>query len=417
MILLATRPGDAKVYVDGKRYKSNSPLIYLLPLRINRLNLGEHAVKVEKDGYETWEGTFNVDPGVVAWANYILLVPQKREAQEYNLAGDVAQTVQSEDKTRLLSAAYNKTSKIYSIWEVDTGNKQIKRLFETKVADGETYAITGYSNSKNRVLIEKTNNKVKTHFIIEATENGKNWTIDNLFNLQFDTYCFNPKNENELYALKDKNLYSIDYSGKKLSAILAEKVQKVYPDEGSLYFVQNVDGNYGLWRLEQNNTKTNIVKNLPVSDNYQIDYLSDIDSYAILALKGKEFYLFTVEGGTPVLKEISKDVDSFLASPRSKFIGLVRGDNVVSYEPGRNVFHTVLTKRTITSLAWLPDEYNLIYSEGAKAHIINYNGYYDKFLFDTADKSPIFSAAADNNYYFLNLNKVKNTLDLFSSSL
>lgn len=417
MILLATRPGDAIVYVDGEKYKSNSPIIHLLPLKINKLTLGEHSIRVEKEGYEKWEGTFNVESGIVAWGNYLLLVPQKREASPYNLPGDVTQTVKSSDGSKILVSSQDKTTKIYTISEITIQSKGVKRIFEAKLPDTEERKVIGYSNQKNRYILEKKVGTKKTYTVYEAAENGKSWKLDDLYKTTFDYYYFNPRNENDIYAASDQNLYSLDYTGKKMSAVLASRVIGVYPDEGILFFVQNVEGNYGLWRLEQNNSKTNIIKTLPVSTAYQIKYLADIDSYAILSKKDKELFVYTIESGHSVLKRISEKVDYFTASPKSKFIGIAKEGTFLCYETERKIFHSTFTKRKISSIAWLSDEYNLLYIENGKLNLINYNGYYDKYLFD-ADKSiPVYTAPSANNFFFGTENSTKETLDLSSSSL
>lgn len=415
--MLATRPGDAKIFLDGKEYDSRSPYFYLLPLRMNRISLGEHSIKIQKDGYETWEGVFMVEPGIVAWANYILLVPEKREAAPYNFSGDLTQTVTSEDRTRILALSKNNESKILSIYEVNTSSRENRRIYEIKLADGENIGIADYSESKNRILLEKTKDNVKTQYVIDVNNAGKEWNIQNLFRLNFGSYSFNPRNENELYVIKDKNLFSIDYSGGRMSAVLASDIVGIYPDEGNLYFIQNVEGNYGLWRLEQNNTKTNIVKSLPVSTDYQIKYLAEINAYAILSKKDTELYLYTIENGTPVLKRIAEKVSWFLASPRSKYISYYKEGSLINYDPEKDMHHTCLKDREIQSLVWLTDEANLIYLEGDKVSFINYNGYYDQFLFKAQKSIPVNADIGTNNIFFGDTNKDKNTLDLFSFSL
>jgi hypothetical protein len=417
MIILATRPGDAKIYVDGKLYKNRTSYINILTTNINRLSIGEHTVKIEKDGYETWEGVFNVEPSVVAWGNYILLIPQKRETTPFNLPGNIVQTINTANQTKILCLVENKDSGIFSIWEINTATKEKTRIFETKIVAGQTYRAMEYSSSNQRILIEKKVGDTKTHQIIEARENGQSWNVEELFQMSFDTLVFNPRNHDSLYVLKEKNLYSIDYPGKNMSAVLATNVLNLFPDSGSLYFVQNVEGSYGLWRLEQNNTKTNIVKTLPVSESYQIQYLSEVDSYAILSKKDKDLFLYTIVSGNPVLSRIADQVDWFSASPKARYLGYYREGSFICYNPEKSKYYTSLSAREISSVSWLSDESNIIYVEKESLGLVNFNGFYDKVLFKAEKSIPVYTSLDANNIFYSDISPEKNFLDLYSTSL
>lgn len=417
MIILASRPGDAKIYLDGKPYKSRTSYIYLLTTNIGRLPLGEHTIKVEKDGYETWEGVFNVEPNIVAWGNYILLIPKERTTTPFSFSGNVTGTITSTDRSRILTLFENKTSGVFSIWEVNTDSKEKTRIFEKKLAAGESYRALSYSTSNQRILLQRTTAAGTTHQVMENRENGQIWEVEEPFNLSFQNVVFNPRDHDSLYVSKDKNLYSLNYAAKTMGAVLANNVAYAYSDAGNLYLVQNVEGNYGLWRLEQNNTKTNIIKTLPVSDSYQIKYLPEADSYAVLTVKDKDLFYYTITSGKLVLNKIADKVDWFLASPESKYVAYFKEGSLYCYETEKDHYFQTLKNRAVSSIAWLSDEANIVYIENETLGFVNFNGYYDKFLFKASKALPVYVAPGANNIFYGGINPEKNFLDLYVTSI
>ena len=64
---IKTIPSGATIFLDGILLRSTSPV------EMEPLSLGTHSLRVEKDGFELWEGRFEVLPGEKAKVSVILL--------------------------------------------------------------------------------------------------------------------------------------------------------------------------------------------------------------------------------------------------------------------------------------------------------------------------------------------------------
>lgn len=413
LIILASKPGDAKVYLDGKPFKKRTPLFSFLTIRIEKVKIGKHNIKIEKADHEMWIGDFDVEPGMVSWGNNILLVHQKREKSDYSLPGNVIGLTSSPDSTRSLITLENKENLTYAFWEINTTNKERKKIYETRVSAGDSYRAISYSFDKERILIEKTTGETKSVLVMEAKENPAFWDLTESFKVSFNVLRFNPRNHGELYGLRENSIFIVDYQNKKLKGTTMGNVSNIYTDDNQgLIFVQKNDENYGLWKLDSNgSSKKNIVKVLPVSDAYQLKYLKEYDRFVILEKKLKDLYIFDGSGETPTSKLLAKNVEWFSASPKSKYIGYYTGGNFYNYDIEKSKTYEMLKDKKIDSVAWFSDEWNLIYSENGKVSLVNYNGFYDKYLFDTAKTIPVMVGPGSANIFFGSKND-KGNLDI-----
>lgn len=401
LIVLATRPGDARVYIDDKLYRKKTPTFSLFTLKIAKISSGPHKVRLEKAGYETWEGVFDVESGLVSWGNHVLFVPLEKKIQSFNIPGKISQVITSKDKTKELILADDFQANTITFWEVNTENKEKRRIYEVKKQDGEKYFLYSYSSGEERVLFEKQIGEKKTFHVIEAKESGQIWDISSLFDITMDQLVFNPRNHNELYVLREGHLYNLNYSDKRLSAILESKVTNLYPEETTLHFVQEVEENFGLYRLEANGSKTNIVKSLPFSDDYQIQTLPEVKQIAILLKKDKDLYLYSEHSGKPSLKRVAQNVNYFLASPRSKYLGYSKEDDFYILDIEKEKTFEAIKDRNLSGIAWMWDEGNLLFSENGKAYIVNYNGFYSKELFSINNDFPVVTGPNPLNVFFV----------------
>jgi len=409
LIVVATRPGGATIYLDGVKQKKQTSNIPFFSAKVDKISPGNHNLKIEKEGYENWEAFFDIEPERVCWANFVLLVPQKREAKNYSFPSSVASIVASNDKSKELIHLENKENKTFAFWEIDTGNKEKRKLYETRYNEGEPFRPLAYSFNTQRYLVEKKVGEKVSYLVFEANENPKIWDVTDLFKINIEGIAFNPRNHDELFVLRGKTLFNLNYQDQKQSAALDSNVGGLYPDEDAgLMFVKITEGVYGLWRLEQNESKTAIVKNLEPSDSYQVKYVSEFDSYAVLTHKTKDLFLYQDKGdGTANLKRIAQNVNWFLPSPKSKYLEFSQGDDAIAYDIEKEKYLTTLKGRKISSITWFNDDSNLLYVENGKLYLVNFNGYYDKYLFDTSDKIPVFSGSGVINLYFARENEQK----------
>lgn len=241
-IILSSRPGDANIYLNGNHYASKTPIFSFLTVQIGKLKQGSYVIKIEKAGYEAWEGTFRVYSGLVTWGTHILMLPNDKKFDAYNLSSGVKYLIVSSDKTRELIEAYDAENQTIAVWQAQTSNKTNTKLFEKRLATGETYQPLFYSPDNQRVLFEHKVGETKSYVVFETATDGNSWDITDTFRTSFDNYIFNPRNHDELYALRNKDLFRIKYAAKNLSGVVLSDVLGTYHENQNILIAQKVDG-------------------------------------------------------------------------------------------------------------------------------------------------------------------------------
>ncbi len=416
LIIISTTPGEATVVIDGEKYKEKTPAINFFKLKINRVPLGEHSLKIAKEGYIPWEGVVNVREGLVSWLDYLYLVPLEKEAQPYNLPGTVTQSIISNDKTKILVKCFDKAEKVISIWQLDTDNKNIQKIYEVSANQDSDVKLLSFSYDEARYLFLQTEGKTTSYIVREIKENGNYFNVSSLFDIDIDSIMFSPYTHNELYVLKDRSLYNLNLSNKTLSAIIAKNVYGIYESENGLLIIQNLNDNYGLYKISQSGDKTNIIKALPSSEKYKVSYLENNRSYLIYNSDDNELLRYTNEATNPKLETIGKEILSYQISPKDKNrIGLLSRDSYLIYDIESEEYYTVIENKKINKISWFRGGDNLIYHTDNQLRMVNYDGQYDNLLFEATSKNTCVASPSSNTLYFTS-NIADNDIDLFTFS-
>lgn len=416
IIIVATRPGEAKVTLDGEVYDKKTSSISFFKLKINRMAPGEHHLVVERDGYETWEGDVNVEAGFVSWLDYLILVPMERKADPYNISGTIESTITSRDQKRILVYSLDKTQNIYSFWQINTENKQQEKIYEAKLNSGETISLVSYSNNNSRFLYAKTDKSKKVSYITaEAKANGSSSNISSLFSNGATNYTYSPYNENELYFVRDKNLYKVNIPDKSQTAVLAKDVVGIYPNSRNLLMIQKSDDNYGLWQVGNNGDLHNIIKSLPAAKEYKVSYLESQKLYLIHNLDDQDLILYGNEIKNPTLETIAKKVESYTVSPNEEKVGFLSNGVYRVYDLKKEQYFNAIQSKDIKIVDWFSDSANLLYATNTGIYMVNFNGYYNVSLFPALNPDITLATEVGHNIYFTS--DTAGDVDLYSFSL
>jgi hypothetical protein len=393
-IIISTRPGDAEVYLNNKIYAKRTPAFNLFSLNVSRLPVGAHNIRIEKEGYETWEGTFNVKSGLVSWGNYILLLPKERKYESYGLA-NIQQVISSKNGNKLAVLTHDKDSSIAAITEINTQSKQKEKIFEVITAADESYLMRAYSPDNNHLHIVKNLNESQSSLVLETSLGGKVHNLSEKIKVPYRSILFSPTNKNEVYYNEENNLYRLRYTSTDAVPVLVTKdILGHYILNGDLYFTKNTEDIVSLWKVAQK--PEIVIKKLPLSSHYQFDFLPEKKSYIVLPLDSKELFLFGADSKKEPIK-ISGGVDWFRASPSGKYIAFTSEAGLKTYNVSRPKIHDVLDKK-ITALTWAEDESNIIYRAGDSLNMVNFNGFYNKNITKIEDYT--FLISKNYNLYF-----------------
>lgn len=408
-IILATKPGDAQVYLDGTPYKKKTPVFNFFDLTIDRVPVGKHSIRVEKEGYLPWSGEFEVKSGLVSWGNYILLLPQKRKYSPYNFE-NLKQVLPAKSQNALAVLTEDREDGLVAISVVGGQNKQIEKVYEERLKAEEEYSLVAFSAAESRLMYSKKINGLLTYFVVENQLKGEVYNVK--FNKPIDKMVFNPDDVDELYILSQGKLWQLNYREEKVAVEVATEVVDLDADQ-NLYFVKNTKGNFGLWRIFQEPRM--VVKSLPASQDYDVSYLRLTENYAILSKDTKDLFVLDPDSGNYTLKKIAGNVGSFRSSPNGKRIAILGAESLTVYDSEKDQYSTALSKVAIDDFAWSSDEGNIFYREADKLKTVNYNGFYINEL-AKADAFPIM-ISKNFNLYFTQTKNEKPDLMVFSYNL
>lgn len=416
MIIVSTRPGEAVVSLDGEVQSQKTPSLSIFNLKIKRVICGTHHLVVSRNGYETWEGDVVVNPGLVSWRDYLILIPTDRKAEPFKFAGTVESMVATRDHRRLAVFTADRAQNIYTIWEVNTDSKTSTKITEGTLAAGEKVTLLEISNDYSRLLYLRTNptTQKNSYSVTEFRQSGSTSDLSALFSNRAEGYYFSPYNSAELYFLQTGGLYRVNLTNRTESALLVPNVIGVYPQVEQLLAVRKVDDNYGLWTINDNNESTNIIKALPAATSYQATYLKGTKSYLVQGQDDKDLLLYNTETRNPTLETISRNATLFVPSPNGTSVAIYGENKLRVFNITERKYYDTVETDKLRSLDWIQDDRNLLLGTDTEVRLINYNGDYNKLLFAISVPTPLVSSNINHNFFYTNTIEADNDLYTFS---
>lgn len=138
ILMLASEPKDAQVFINGKNVEDKTPA------RIKNMMPGDYAIKMEKDGYYPWEKVLTIKSKLTTFAENVALFKKTLPMQIIN--GDIKSFSISNDGDKI--AFYEKGAvKIF-----DITSKSIKELYKNS---SEVTNISWSENDEKILVAER----------------------------------------------------------------------------------------------------------------------------------------------------------------------------------------------------------------------------------------------------------------------
>lgn len=141
LVFVASQPGNAEVYLDGKKFRDNTGT------RI-QLNAGNYSLDVTKTGYRGWHRDITVDGSSVSRYDYPLLVPQNlTTAPVKPYAALPALATQSPDRKWVLVQRIGSLA-VFDSFDLSNPDKVSDSLAEVALPNGILTTATGEQSLK-----------------------------------------------------------------------------------------------------------------------------------------------------------------------------------------------------------------------------------------------------------------------------
>ncbi len=356
MLVLDTKPQGAKIYIDGRPQQqflqkliSGKTGYITTPAKIKGLLPGEYDVKMELDGYWSWEKKLRVDAGASTYAEDVVLF---RNDQPLRLAaGGIEKISLSPDKNHL--AAIGKTA--VEVFDLTNGDKS---LFKAPGSDAR------WSPDSDRLLIggrvypmdaPAAPADLTPYFGKERV--SFKWAADD----SDDLYFFDP----------EKNtIGSFNLNSKKMASLLVDK-NKIddYLVKGKNLFYLEKNKDEAVLKVMSLATGENI-GSLKVPPFPEYAFINPDDGYINLYDKTRQI-LYLIDPFSPVpLQETINDIKDTSWVSGSKL--LYTNDSEIWIEDMSNKEKTILTRlgSPIEKAIWHPSNNYVVFSTDKAIDII-----------------------------------------------
>lgn len=223
LVQFESQPSGADVFIDGVNLGARTTTK-------TTTTAGEHFIKMEHSGYQSWQKSVSVAAGSILWLNYARLIPNERPVTEVVDLATVSSTAASPDYKWM---AIKEDPITPVLLKVDLTRDEVKVSTIELPAEAYTKPINEKSqvfsvqkwDPSSRYLLVKHDYDGKTEWLVvdmERPENTKNITA--LLAISPSKITFSNENGMILYALIDNNIRKIDLNEVTLSATLVGRV-------------------------------------------------------------------------------------------------------------------------------------------------------------------------------------------------
>lgn len=272
-IYIKTAQSGAGVFIDDKYI--NQTDMFAREVFAQNMLPGKHTVKVQKEGYFTWEKTLPVEEQMVAKAQNIILFPNNITFE--SIFTGIKSIYNIEEQKFLIL----KNSGDLIIFDSNENKEQVI-LTAAKLKDAGKFKKIDFSPDKKKALILSSNNH---NYLLNLVENSQLTLLKDLDKI---TENIAWSGNNNLYYISKNKLYSLNISTNKKELIKKEDVSMFAEFGDGLYTIE--DG--ALIRI---NTFTKNVEILskPFSFKKDISYsLKIIEGRIFLVENNKVFYFY-----------------------------------------------------------------------------------------------------------------------------
>lgn len=361
IITVQSDPKNAKILINDE-IKDTTPnsLRFIKP--------AEYNIKLQKDGYFSWEKRLTVKPGKVTWlqsgVNSVTLFLNKPETTQVN-----SEIIDVLVKDNYIYSLSNKTLILTNISNLN--QNEIVLLPETVVS------LHKESNNTDFIIIKGTN-----HWLIFDTANKKITTLSPLVSTNAELFT---SDSGSLFSLEKNTLNKISWRSQTIEPIennistAAIKDDQIYTISSNAIFVRNISS------PENSRTPILVSKELPKITNPKLFITSQKE---IFLLTDKTLYKI---GQKPEL--ISENVQKIIEDHSDQTIITITQNEILFYdwENGQN--------QLITRFSQIPSDSQIDLQTGYA--FIAKNGTIEAIELDNRDHQNTYNLYSGENIKFL----------------
>jgi len=230
-------PTGASVELDGSTLFARTNLSRTMPA-------GEHDLKLTRAGYDTWENTIKMRPGVLLRLYYPRLFLENRTAEKtLNLGSDLEFYLPSDDRTSIIYA--KKASAEWQLVNIEGDETKVTKLDLSTVLPGVKE--TGFAGKVEEIswsgnsdyLLLKVSHEEKVEWILLNLKDIKrSLNLTQTFGLNFAQVEMIDDSANRLFVLENHHIRRVNTSDGTISQVLLDDIESFASEGSNLIYVQ-----------------------------------------------------------------------------------------------------------------------------------------------------------------------------------
>ena len=294
LLQFRSTPDTANVYVDGKLLGSKTP---------TKLDVtaGQHAIRINKEGYREWSRSVIIHAGELRWLNYARLVPTKLTTTTVLKLPEGASDAMGTPDRRFVAIVPKADQPIIQI--ADLRNEEDIQLQsftvptdQLTVSGGQVshYRIQEWDyGSRFLMVTHQFGDQLEYIRIDRTSDTGSARNITREFNLPFRDMHFSGTSGNVFYGLTGTDIRRIDTDAGSVSQPLVNGVEsyRLYRENDIAFVAVRVDKRVAGVYL---NNKETIVRSVALEQTMMAD-LSQYYAHYYLAI--------TTQTGVDIIKD------------------------------------------------------------------------------------------------------------------
>jgi hypothetical protein len=381
MIIAGTKPGDAKIYINGV-YKKRTTLPFLT-VKISGLVPDTYNIRIEKTGFRTWQNNLKVVTDLVTWANYVLLFPVDLKFEDFEIPKYKEITGSRNGRHILFS---NLVDDKFSLISFDVQTKNEKNIWPTQGLENYPWLKSpviksaSYSVNNDKILLVVDNAGVNEYVVLETgigesryfvfkTQEGFRETIKSVLWLENDNNRISFNTTKGLF-LNTSN-FDLDLNQ---PVIDGEVISFNFINQNDLLYIKK-DADTKLISLNRrlNNNNTVIDSSLVPSQNYVLDESFDSKYVSVLNNDKKELAIYYNEAGKFKSTLLSDTAIGYFWNKNESKLAYFSDKKVMTYDFIKNVETAFEASTNIKQISWYFDESHFLINDGS-LYVVDYDG-------------------------------------------
>lgn len=343
LVFVDAHPTSAKIFINNKE-KGDTAGRYVL-------QEGTYSLELRRDGYRSWNRTFNLEGAAVERFIYPFLFPQQLESKEigaYDVRPDMV--TQSPDRRWIVThLAANANRFIVTDTSGDDSKVTTITVPEPVLPSRPNPKLEAleWSTNNRHILVKNTYDGGVDYALIDRQEPQASTNLNSLFPRPVAHVALRDKNIEQLYVLDVNGLLElIDVRTRAIEAI-AQRVSLFFPyRDNTLLYVTETGAAQGkvLVKLREGND-TYTLRTLPKGTEYFLNTARfDGDQYVVIGTNAEsKVYIYTNplevlkrRDATPAVPRLSLRTDAAIErlsfSANARFIALQGGNTLAVYD-------------------------------------------------------------------------------------